>query len=80
ALSCGHVLDMHNRNSDWARVESFDLWLLHRKIEFNAYNFFKIDLSLLYTIIGALATYTLILIQFKQQEETLVEETSLGKE
>ncbi|CRL02091.1 CLUMA_CG015588, isoform A [Clunio marinus] len=45
-------------------IEQFSLQLLHQKIQFNAFGFFNLDLSLLYTIVAAITTYLVILIQF----------------
>ncbi|XP_037044662.1 putative gustatory receptor 2a [Bradysia coprophila] len=83
AKACSYTLNKGNKNSEDEDVrcmlDSFDLWLLHHKIEFSANNFFKIDLNLLYAVIGALTSYVLILIQFKQQEETFTDKnTGIG--
>ncbi|CAD7086683.1 unnamed protein product [Hermetia illucens] len=46
------------------QIEEFSLQLLHQRITFSAFGFFNIDMNLLYTIIGATATYLIISIQF----------------
>ncbi|XP_021942396.1 uncharacterized protein LOC110841299 [Zootermopsis nevadensis] len=45
-------------------LELFSLQLVHRKVEFTACGFFPINFSLLYSIVGAVTTYLVILIQF----------------
>ncbi|XP_023704213.2 putative gustatory receptor 28a [Cryptotermes secundus] len=43
----------------------FSLQLLHRKVKFTACGFFPLDFTLLYSIVGAVTTYLVILIQFR---------------
>lgn len=43
----------------------FSLQLLHRKVKFTACGFFPLDFTLLYSIVGAVTTYLVILIQFQ---------------
>lgn len=45
-------------------MEQFSLQLLNQKIHFTAFGFFTIDYSLLFTIIAAITTYLIVLIQF----------------
>lgn len=49
-------------------LENFSLQLLHQKIQFTAFGFFAIDFTLLYSIIAAITTYLVILIQFHVSE------------
>ncbi|XP_069677240.1 putative gustatory receptor 28a [Periplaneta americana] len=46
-------------------LNSFSLQLLHRKVQFTACGFFPLDFTLLYSIVGAVTTYLVILIQFQ---------------
>ncbi|KAJ9599139.1 hypothetical protein L9F63_010407, partial [Diploptera punctata] len=46
-------------------LQLFSLQLLHRKVQFTACGFFPLDFTLLYSIIGAVTTYLVILIQFQ---------------
>ncbi|PSN58335.1 hypothetical protein C0J52_11563 [Blattella germanica] len=50
---------------------TFNLYfmLFHRKVNFTACGFFRLDYTLLYSISGALTTYLVILIQFHQSFE-----------
>lgn len=45
-------------------LEQFSLQLLIQKIQFTAFGFFSIDYSLLMTIVAAITTYLIVLIQF----------------
>lgn len=49
-------------------LENFSLQLLHQKVQFTAFGFFAIDFTLLYSIIAAITTYLVILIQFHFSE------------
>ncbi|KAJ9599108.1 hypothetical protein L9F63_010376 [Diploptera punctata] len=51
-------------------LELFSLQLLHRKVQFTACGFFPLDFTLLYSIVGAVTTYLIILIQFQLTYET----------
>ncbi|XP_069677283.1 putative gustatory receptor 28b [Periplaneta americana] len=46
-------------------LQLFSLQLLHRKVQFTACGFFPLDFTLLYSIVGAVTTYLVILIQFQ---------------
>ncbi|KAJ9580294.1 hypothetical protein L9F63_004056 [Diploptera punctata] len=46
-------------------IDRFSQQLLHRKIKFVALWFFDLDLSVLFTIIGGVTTYLVIVMQFK---------------
>ncbi|KAJ9600499.1 hypothetical protein L9F63_009269 [Diploptera punctata] len=46
-------------------MQQFSLQLLHRKVQFTACGFFPLDFTLLYSIVGAVTTYLVILIQFQ---------------
>ncbi|XP_026669527.1 putative gustatory receptor 28b isoform X4 [Ceratina calcarata] len=50
-----------------AELEQFSLQLLHRKVKFTAYGYFTLDNSLLRAMIGTVATYMVILIQFQME-------------
>ncbi|KAK6643893.1 hypothetical protein RUM43_000158 [Polyplax serrata] len=52
-------------------IEIFSLQLLHRKVEFNACGFFKLDFSLLHSMVGAVTTYIIILMQFQDERDVL---------
>lgn len=45
-------------------LEQFSLQLLLQKIKFSAFGFFYLDFTLLYTIVAAITTYLVILIQY----------------
>ncbi|GJQ69122.1 putative gustatory receptor [Trypoxylus dichotomus] len=45
-------------------INDFALQLLHEKIEITAVGFFDIDVKLIFSVIAAVATHTIILIQF----------------
>ncbi|KAJ9591819.1 hypothetical protein L9F63_001636 [Diploptera punctata] len=47
-------------------LELFSMQLLHSKVRFTACGFFPLDFTLLYSIVGAVTTYLVILIQFQQ--------------
>ncbi|KAJ9599140.1 hypothetical protein L9F63_010408, partial [Diploptera punctata] len=51
-------------SSTMGELQLFSLQLLHRKVQFTACGFFPLDFTLLYSIIGAVTTYLVILIQF----------------
>jgi gustatory receptor len=51
-------------------LEQFSLQLLHQKIQFTAFGFFNLDFTLLYTIVAAITTYLVILIQFYNGEKS----------
>ncbi|EEB13498.1 Gustatory receptor PhGr6 [Pediculus humanus corporis] len=66
-----HELFIDNDDVDVKEeIEIFSLQLLHRKVEFNACGFFKLDFTLLYSMVGAVTTYIIILMQFQDTEET----------
>ncbi|KAJ9599792.1 hypothetical protein L9F63_026359, partial [Diploptera punctata] len=46
-------------------LELFSLQISHQKIRFTACGFFPLDFTLLYSIIGAVTTYVVILVQFE---------------
>ncbi|XP_023709129.2 putative gustatory receptor 28b [Cryptotermes secundus] len=46
-------------------LQEFSLQLLHRKVKFTACGFFPLDYTLFYSIVGAVTTYLVILIQFQ---------------
>ncbi|KAJ9599119.1 hypothetical protein L9F63_010387, partial [Diploptera punctata] len=48
-------------------LELFSLQLLHQKVQFTACGFFPLDFTLLYSVVGAVTTYLVILLQFQQQ-------------
>ncbi|KAJ9583546.1 hypothetical protein L9F63_022109, partial [Diploptera punctata] len=56
---------MHNINNLVFQLELFSLQLLHQKIQFTACGFFPLDFTLLYSIVGAVTTYLVILVQFQ---------------
>ncbi|XP_037958834.1 putative gustatory receptor 2a [Teleopsis dalmanni] len=64
------ALALHHTKSDILNdnyntvIEQFSLQLLHQKFAFSAAGFFNVDCTLLYTIVGAITTYLIILIQF----------------
>ncbi|XP_044731175.1 putative gustatory receptor 28b [Chrysoperla carnea] len=45
-------------------VQEFSLQLMHQSISITAFGFFNVDCTLLQTIVGAVTTYLIILIQF----------------
>nr|CAD7576560.1 unnamed protein product [Timema californicum] len=51
-------------------IELFLLQLLHRKVKFTAYDFFPLDFTLVYSFVGAVTTYLVILIQFQLMERS----------
>ncbi|XP_062551278.1 putative gustatory receptor 28a isoform X2 [Armigeres subalbatus] len=46
------------------QLTNLSLQLNHRKVAFTAYGFFKLDFTLLFTLVGAATTYLVILVQF----------------
>ncbi|XP_069698463.1 putative gustatory receptor 28a [Periplaneta americana] len=61
-----HKLLAKIRDSDIREeLRLFSLQLLHRKVQFTACGFFPLDFTLLYSIVGAVTTYLVILIQFQ---------------
>ncbi|KAJ9599133.1 hypothetical protein L9F63_010401 [Diploptera punctata] len=48
-----------------SNLQLFSLQLLHRKVQFTACGFFPLDFTLLYSIVGAISAYLVILIQFQ---------------
>ncbi|GJQ69120.1 putative gustatory receptor [Trypoxylus dichotomus] len=48
-------------------INNFALQLLHEKIEITAAGFFDIDVKLIFSVIAAVATHTIILIQFDSE-------------
>lgn len=50
-------------------MEQFSLQLLHQRLQFTAFGFFNLDFTLLYTIVAAITTYLVILIQFYISEQ-----------
>ena len=46
-------------------LQLFSVQLLNNKVEFSAGGFFPVNLSLVYSMVGAATTYIIILIQFK---------------
>ncbi|XP_024880056.1 putative gustatory receptor 28a isoform X1 [Temnothorax curvispinosus] len=48
-----------------SELEEFSLQLLHRKIQFTANGYFTLDNSFLHSLIGTVATYLVILVQFQ---------------
>ncbi|KAJ9599118.1 hypothetical protein L9F63_010386, partial [Diploptera punctata] len=46
-------------------LQIFSLQLLHQNIEFTVCGFFPINFSFIYSIIGTITTYVVILIQFQ---------------
>ncbi|XP_055384276.1 gustatory and pheromone receptor 32a [Condylostylus longicornis] len=51
-------------------IDKFLTKSINQELEFTAYGFFAIDSSTLFTILSAVTTYLVILIQFKQLENT----------
>jgi gustatory receptor len=49
-----------------AELQLFSQQLLHRKMNFTAFGFLKLDYSLLLTIIGGSITYEVIVLQFSK--------------
>jgi hypothetical protein len=49
-----------------AELQLFSQQLLHRKINFTAFGFFKLDSSLLLTVIGGYITYVVVAVQFSK--------------
>lgn len=61
---------LQNPTSLWEKATKEELYLLadliaKRDVHFSAAGFFKIDYSLLFVIFGAIATYLVIILQFK---------------
>ena len=46
-------------------LQLFSIQLLSNKVEFSAAGFFPVNLSLVYSMVGAATTYIIILLQFK---------------
>ncbi|XP_029724995.2 putative gustatory receptor 28b isoform X2 [Aedes albopictus] len=46
------------------QLTNLSLQMTHRKVAFTAYGFFKLDFTLLFTLVGAATTYLVILVQF----------------
>ncbi|KAK9732372.1 7tm Chemosensory receptor [Popillia japonica] len=46
------------------QIQMYSIQMLHQKLEFSALGFFVINYSLLYSIVSAVATYLVIVIQF----------------
>jgi gustatory receptor len=49
-----------------AELQLFSQQLLHRKMNFTAFGFLKLDYSLLLTIVGGFITYVVIAMQFSK--------------
>ena len=47
-----------------AELQVFSQQLLHRKLHFTACGFFRLDFTLLYSLVGAVTTYIIILLQY----------------
>ncbi|CAL1688435.1 unnamed protein product [Lasius platythorax] len=48
-----------------SELKEFSLQILHRKIQFTANGYFTLDNSFLHSLIGTVATYLVILVQFQ---------------
>jgi len=59
------MLERFDQNT-MAELQLFSQQLLHRKINFTAFGFLKLDYSLLLTIIGGSITYEVIVLQFSK--------------
>ncbi|XP_053997934.1 gustatory receptor for sugar taste 43a-like [Hylaeus anthracinus] len=55
------------------QLEIFSLQLLHRPLEFSACGLFSLDRTLITSIAGVVTTYLVILIQFKNADDTMGE-------
>ncbi|KAL0270705.1 UNVERIFIED_CONTAM: hypothetical protein PYX00_008015 [Menopon gallinae] len=70
AQKTAHIINdlfvQSNDNKAKEEVEILSLQLLHRRLEFTACGFFKLDYSLLHGMGGAVVSYVLILIQLTQ--------------
>ncbi|GLG92442.1 Putative gustatory receptor 28b [Gryllus bimaculatus] len=60
------LIDIHDPD---LRHELMSLQILHRHVQFTACDFFVIDSTLLYSIVGSVATYLVILLQFQFSSE-----------
>ncbi|XP_022226363.1 gustatory receptor 68a [Drosophila obscura] len=58
-------------------IDKFLTKSIKQEVQFTAYGFFSIDNSTLFKIFSAVTTYLVILIQFKQLEDSKVEEVGL---
>nr|CAD7573886.1 unnamed protein product [Timema californicum] len=56
------------------KLKLFSLQLLHSKIQFTACGFFTLDYTLLHSIVAALTTYLIILIQFQLSDKHIEED------
>ncbi|XP_055919503.1 gustatory and pheromone receptor 32a [Eupeodes corollae] len=68
------VAKIYGRNKDSQTIiDKFLTKSIRQEVEFTAYGFFVVDNSTLFNIFSAVTTYLVILIQFKELEETKVE-------
>ncbi|CRK93784.1 CLUMA_CG007312, isoform A [Clunio marinus] len=71
---CVHKL-LNTTNSEELKVQltQFSIQLVHRKVKFTACSLFTLDTSFIFTIVKALSTYVIILVQFTINQEAKVE-------
>ncbi|XP_054741940.1 gustatory and pheromone receptor 32a isoform X1 [Anastrepha obliqua] len=87
--SCGQATDeangtsqvlsrVYNKSKDLKNiVDKFLTKSIKQEVQFTAYGFFVIDNSTLFKIFSAVTTYLVILIQFKQLEDSKLEDDSV---
>ncbi|XP_011875520.1 PREDICTED: putative gustatory receptor 2a, partial [Vollenhovia emeryi] len=61
----GTIFNITSFIIDLLQLKQFSLQLLHRKLAFTANGYFALDNSFLHSLIGTVATYLVILVQFQ---------------
>ncbi|XP_065084333.1 putative gustatory receptor 28a [Ochlerotatus camptorhynchus] len=65
AVNVHKLINVNNYDEELTKqLTNLSLQMSHRKVAFTAYGFFKLDFTLLFTLVGAATTYLVILVQF----------------
>ncbi|EJY57899.1 AAEL011073-PC, partial [Aedes aegypti] len=65
AVNVHKLINVNNYDDELTKqLTNLSLQMTHRKVAFTAYGFFKLDFTLLFTLVGAATTYLVILVQF----------------
>ncbi|KAL9702578.1 hypothetical protein quinque_006096 [Culex quinquefasciatus] len=65
AVNVHKLMNVNKYDEDLTKqLAQLSLQLTHRKVSFTAHGFFKLDFTLLFTLVGAATTYLVILVQF----------------
>ncbi|XP_055850503.1 gustatory and pheromone receptor 32a isoform X7 [Episyrphus balteatus] len=71
---------VYGKNKDYQiLIDKFLTKSIRQEVEFTAYGFFVVDTSTLFKIFSAVTTYLVILIQFKQLEETKLDDSMVAE-